>query len=88
MFQRRFDGSLSFTRSWAEYRDGFGEPTGEFWLGNEILRKTLKRRRKMKLRIDLEDDKGESHTLQAGEFKVSGVDYTLTHGESTEIGMR
>ena len=42
----------------------------------------------MKLRIDLEDDKGESHTLQAGEFKVSGVDYTLTHGESTEIGMR
>ena len=42
----------------------------------------------MKLRIDLEDDKGESHTLQAGEFKVSGDDYTLTHGESTEIGMR
>ncbi|XP_038058750.1 ficolin-3-like [Patiria miniata] len=38
VIQKRIDGSVNFTRSWAEYRSGFGDLTGEFWLGNEIVR--------------------------------------------------
>ena len=37
LFQRRQDGSVNFTRNWAQYRDGFGHVAGEHWLGNDNL---------------------------------------------------
>ena len=37
VFQRRQDGSVSFKREWAEYRNGFGNLRGEHWLGNEHI---------------------------------------------------
>lgn len=37
VFQRRFDGSVSFMQNWAEYAAGFGTAAGEHWLGNEKI---------------------------------------------------
>src|SRR5688572_28661663 len=34
---QRFDGSVSFDRTWNEYRNGFGDLEKEFWLGNEVM---------------------------------------------------
>ena len=33
VFQRRKDGSLDLNRNWVDYEEGFGDLTGEFWLG-------------------------------------------------------
>ncbi|CAC5409960.1 Fibrinogen-like protein A,Ryncolin-2,Angiopoietin-1,Ryncolin-4,Angiopoietin-2,Microfibril-associated glycoprotein 4,Angiopoietin-related protein 7,Ficolin-1-A,Ficolin-1-B,Ficolin-2,Ryncolin-1,Ryncolin-3,Ficolin-1,Angiopoietin-4 [Mytilus coruscus] len=39
VIQKRFDGFVDFYRSWDGYKQGFGDPAGEYWLGNEALHK-------------------------------------------------
>ena len=37
VFHKRFDGFVGFYRDWDEYKNGFGDVRGEFWLGNEKI---------------------------------------------------
>ncbi|XP_034561277.1 fibrinogen C domain-containing protein 1-like, partial [Notolabrus celidotus] len=54
VLQRRRDGSVNFNRGWLEYREGFGEPRGEYWLGNQQLH-LLSNQGHYSLRIHLQD---------------------------------
>ncbi|XP_019339328.1 angiopoietin-related protein 7 [Alligator mississippiensis] len=54
IIQRRQDGSVNFNRTWNEYRDGFGDVNGEFWLGNANIHR-MTSQGDYSLRIDMED---------------------------------
>ncbi|XP_027777887.2 angiopoietin-2 [Marmota flaviventris] len=63
VIQRREDGSVDFQRSWKEYKMGFGDPSGEYWLGNELVSQLTNRQRYL-LRIHLRDwEGGEAYSL-------------------------
>ena len=69
VFMRRQDGSVNFTRSWFDYKLGFGSPDGEFWAGNEFLH-ILTKRRPLQLRIDLGDSYGKTRFALYEEFQI------------------
>ncbi|GFR75918.1 ficolin 1 [Elysia marginata] len=58
VFQRREDGSVDFLqKDWVQYRDGFGNLTTEFWLGNEMVY-NLTNEHTYELRVDVRTTDG------------------------------
>ncbi|XP_069341166.1 angiopoietin-2 isoform X3 [Eulemur rufifrons] len=63
VIQRREDGSVDFQRTWKEYKMGFGNPSGEYWLGNEFVSQLTNQQRYV-LKIHLKDWEGnEAYSL-------------------------
>ncbi|XP_007434022.1 angiopoietin-2 [Python bivittatus] len=63
IIQQRLDGSVDFDRTWAEYKMGFGNPSGEYWLGNELVFQ-LTNQKQYVLKIQLKDWEGnEAYSL-------------------------
>ncbi|XP_038058743.1 microfibril-associated glycoprotein 4-like [Patiria miniata] len=85
VFQRRQDGSVDqdFYRNWTEYQSGFGDLSGEFWLGNDNL-VTLTSddsRGTWELRVDLEDWEGNTAWAKYADFQISPGEYNLNIGQ-------
>lgn len=79
IIQRRLDGSVDFYRDWDEFKRGFGDKLGEYWLGLEILH-SLTSRDDYTLRIELEDFTGEKRYAEYEKFCIAGENdnYRLT----------
>ncbi|XP_048749148.2 ficolin-2-like [Ostrea edulis] len=69
IFQRRMDGSEDFYRTWADYKDGFGNLTSEFWLGNEKLHYLLSQGT-YELRMDMSDFRNETRYVKYSSISV------------------
>ncbi|XP_044165382.1 ficolin-2-like [Acropora millepora] len=70
VFQRRVNGSIDFYRGWTDYKFGFGNLSGEFWLGNDNLHR-IAATGNMTLRVDLEDFEGNVTFAEYSIFKVA-----------------
>ncbi|CAG2228212.1 Tenascin-R,Ryncolin-2,Ficolin-3,Ficolin-1-A,Ryncolin-1,Fibrinogen C domain-containing protein 1,Tenascin-N,Fibroleukin,Tenascin,Ficolin-1,Fibrinogen-likeprotein A,Ryncolin-3 [Mytilus edulis] len=70
VLQRRIDGTTSFDRNWIEYREGFGDPQKEYWLGNKYLN-LLTTNGKYELRADLTDTNNKMTYALYKTFTVS-----------------
>ncbi|KAM6939470.1 microfibril-associated glycoprotein 4-like [Xenentodon cancila] len=69
IFHRRIDGSESFFRSWKDYKAGFGNVAGEYWLGLENIF-LLTMRKNYELRVDMEDWEGGHASAQYASFSI------------------
>ncbi|ALC39837.1 maker533 [Drosophila busckii] len=69
VIQRRVDGSVNFNRSWEEYKNGFGDLRGNFWLGLERLH-LMTKLRPLELYIQIEDFKNEKRYARYSNFSV------------------
>ncbi|KAF7689200.1 hypothetical protein HF521_012553 [Silurus meridionalis] len=71
VIQRRINGNLSFYRSWEQYKHGFGDASGEYWLGLENIF-LMTNRYRYQLRVDMEDFERGSAYAQYTSFFING----------------
>lgn len=69
VIQKRLDGSVNFNRVWKDYKNGFGNLNGEFWLGLDKIHRLTKT--KNKVRVELQDWSGNSAYAEYSFFAVA-----------------
>ena len=69
VFQKRQDGSVDFYLNWSDYKQGFGDLTSEFWLGNDKIHR-LTSDDNNKMHVDLEDFEGNTAYAEYDMFGV------------------
>ena len=79
VFQRRMDGSVDFYRRWDDYVHGFGNTSGEYWLGLSKLHRLANGSVSTQLRVDLRDKDSNSAYASYPIFYIGGssTDYAL-----------
>ncbi|KAF4075518.1 hypothetical protein AMELA_G00235360 [Ameiurus melas] len=87
VIQRRIDGNLSFYRPWEHYKDGFGDASGEYWLGLENIF-LMTYREKYQLRVEMEDFERGSAYAQYTQFYIEpeSSNYRLHIGDYVNGG--
>uniref|UniRef100_A0A6A7FPP6 Angiopoietin-related protein 2-like n=2 Tax=Hirondellea gigas TaxID=1518452 RepID=A0A6A7FPP6_9CRUS len=75
------DTQEDFSRPWADYKRGFGQPETEYWIGLEVLHQMTKNKRH-ELRVNITDWQKSEYHAQWKEFTVGSEDeaYILNVG--------
>ena len=89
VIQRRLDGSVDFYRGWADYKRGFGNLNGEFWLGLDKMHRLTKEGRN-RIRVELEDTEGNTAYADYDMFAVASerAKYQLSLGTYSGEGVK
>lgn len=69
VFQQNL-GGFPTTKTWDDYKYGFGDLSSTFWLGNEVIHQ-LTRKTTAELLVELEENKGEKMVAFFNKFEVS-----------------
>ena len=96
VFQKRTRGSVDFNRNWTDYVHGFGNLSGEHWLGLSNIHRLANGNVSTQLQVEMRDSSSNSwyiyiHSAYArySTFYISGstTDYTLhISGYSGTVG--
>ncbi|XP_067939435.1 microfibril-associated glycoprotein 4-like [Watersipora subatra] len=62
VFQKRFDGSVDFYKDWFMYKDGFGNASGEYWLGLNKLHILTQTNRRLNILVKSANETTKSGT--------------------------
>ena len=84
LIQQSVDGTYSFNRSWAEFKVGFNDSRGNYWLGNDLLHQLTKGAR-YKLQCILQRTYASQAIYQLANYNIFLVgsessNYTLSVG--------
>ncbi|VDI08096.1 Hypothetical predicted protein [Mytilus galloprovincialis] len=69
VIQRRINGCTDFYRGWEAYKEGFGNSSGEYWLGNENMHKISSHGRHA-LRVELSDFDNQDKYAEYKTFSI------------------
>ena len=87
VFQKRLDGSVDFYRGWDDYKRGFGNLNGEFWLGLDKIHRLTKHVQRSRLRVDLQDTTGKTAYAEYDFFGVASENSKYKLSLGTYSGM-
>ena len=86
VFQKRLDGKVDFYLNWSDYKVGFGDLNGEFWLGLGKIHHLTSSDSNM-LRVDLEDFGGNTRFAKYDMFSVMSENDNYKLNLGTYSGM-
>ncbi|XP_062591497.1 ryncolin-1-like [Saccostrea cucullata] len=73
VIQNRVDGKVNFSRSWEEYKFGFGDRTTSYWIGNDVIH-DLTKKNDSSLYVSITGKDGTTHYIQYDTFSIAGED--------------
>ena len=81
VIQRRHDSVGDFYRGWQDYKTGFGDLNGNFWLGLDKIHRLTKSGQNV-LRVDLTDWTDDTAYAKYGSFSVASESdaYRMNYG--------
>ena len=84
--QKRTSARINFTREWSDYKEGFGDPATNYWLGLDVIHQMTKHTNQMLIKIEAESFNGKHSYVIFKGFKVANESekYRLTTGECLE----
>ena len=80
VFHKRFNGFVGFYRGWDEYKNGFGDFRGEFWLGNEKIHQLTEIPSQLRVEINTSSDGNKYAKYNNFTVTNEATNYTLFVG--------